>query len=111
MKTRKELQEEYKQMEASMGVFQIKCAVNERCLIDHSVDMQSKWNRHRMELKFGNHRNKDLQKEWNQFGEDKFTFDVLSDLKKTEEENTNYNKELKLLQALIIEELKIENTY
>jgi len=111
MKTKKELKDEYKQMEFPMGVFQIKCTVNEKSLIDNSVDMESKWKRHKMELKFGNHRNKELQKDWNQYGENKFAFVVLSELKKTETENVNYNKELKTLQDIIIEELKIENTY
>nr|WP_320023158.1 GIY-YIG nuclease family protein [uncultured Draconibacterium sp.] len=111
MKTKKELKEEYKQMEFPMGVYQIKCTVNEKSLIDNSVDMLSKWNRHKMELRFGSHRNNELQKDWNQYGENNFSFKVLSELKKTEEENINYTRELKILQDAIIEELKIENTY
>ncbi len=111
MKTKKELKDQYKQMEFPMGVFQVKCTVNEKVLVDNSVDMESRWNRHRMELKFGNHKNKDLQNDWNNYGEDKFVVEVLSVLKKSEEENVNYNKELKTLQNLIIEERKIENTY
>jgi len=111
MKTKKELRDEYKQMEFPRGVFQLKCTINGRSLFDHSVDMESKWNRHKMELKFGNHRNKDLQKDWNQYGEENFSFEVLSVLKKEEEEKLNINKELKALQDLIIEELKIENRY
>ena len=111
MKTKKELKEEYKQMEFPMGVYQIKCTVNEKSFIDNSVDMLSKWNRHKMELRFGSHRNNELQKDWNQYGENNFSFKVLSELKKTEEENINYTRELKILQNAIIEELKIENTY
>ena len=112
MKTKKELKDEYKQMEFSMGVFQVKCTVNGKSFIDNSVDMKSKWNRHKMELKFGNHRNKDLQNDWSQFGEDKFEFEVLSELKKNEKEvNVNYNKELKSLQDMLLEELKIEKMY
>lgn len=111
MKTKKELRDEYKQMDFPMGVYQIKCLKNEKSLIDNSVDMASKWNRHKMELKFGNHRNKELQQDWNQYGEDNFAFEVLSKLKKPEEENLNINKELKALQDLIIEELKIESRY
>lgn len=111
MKTKKELKDEYKQMEFPMGVFQIKCTVNEKSLIDNSIDMKSKWNRHKMELRFGNHKNKDLQNDWNKYSEDKFIFEVLSGLKKSEEENVNYNKKLRSLQKLIIEEMKIENTY
>jgi len=109
MKTKKELKAAYKQMKIPMGVFQIKNIENNKVLIDHSIDMESKWNRHKIELKFGNHRNRSLQKDWNEYGEESFVFEVLSELKKREEENINYNKELKTLQDLVIEELNIES--
>jgi len=108
MKTKKELKEEYKQMKIPMGVFQIKNIQNNKVLIDHSTDMESKWNRHKMELKFGTHRNRSFQKDWNEYGEENFEFDVLSELKKREEDNFNINKELKTLQDMVIEELDIE---
>jgi len=111
MKTKKELKEEYKQLEIPMGVFQIKNIKNNKVLIDYSIDMESKWNRHKMELKFGKHRNIDFQKDWNEYGEENFIFEVLSKLKKNEEENTNYNKELKILKDMVIEELNIDNIY
>ncbi len=50
-----------------MGVFLIKCTLNGKSLIDHSAYMGSKWNRHKMELKFGNHKNRDLQNDWNTY--------------------------------------------
>jgi len=111
MKTKKELKEEYKQMKIPKGVFQIKNIKNNKVLIDHSIDMESKWNRHKMELKFGNHRNGSLQKDWNEYGEENFVFEVLSELKKKEEENINYNKELKTLQEMVTEELNTESIY
>ncbi len=111
MKTKKELKDEYKQMKFPMGVFQVKNSSNNKVLIDHSLDMESKWNRHKMELKFGNHRNKDLQKDWDKYGEENFVFEVITELKKNEKENGNYSSELKTLQDIVIEELKIENTY
>jgi hypothetical protein len=111
MKTKKELKEEYKQMKIPMGVFQIKNKVSNKVLIDNSIDMESKWNRHKMELKFGNHRNRTFQKDWNEYGENNFDFEVLSELKNNEEENVNYNKELKTLENMMIEELNIESTY
>lgn len=111
MKTKKQLKDAYKQMEFPMGVFQITCTSNGKSLIDYSVDMESKWNRHKMELKFGNHRNKEMQNDWNKYGENNFVFEVLSELKKREEEVVNYGKELKTLQTIVIEELKIKNMY
>ncbi len=111
MKTKKELKDEYKQMKFPIGVFQVKNICNNKVLIDYSLDMESKWNRHKIELKFGNHRNKDFQNDWNEYGEDNFVFEVLSELKEKERENINYNKELKTLQNLVIEELSVENFY
>jgi len=111
MRTRKELKEAYKQMKIPMGVFQIRNIKNNKVLIDHSIDMESKWNRHKMELKFGNHRNRSFQKDWNEYGEENFVFDVLSELKSRDEENINYNKELKTLQDMVTEELNIESIY
>ncbi|MFD0761644.1 hypothetical protein ACFQZW_06080 [Lutibacter aestuarii] len=49
-------------MKPPMGVFQIKNLNTNKVLIDSSIDMVFKWNRHKMELKFGTHRNKKLQK-------------------------------------------------
>lgn len=111
MKTKKELKEAYKQMKTPMGVFQIENTKNHKVFIDYSMDMKSKWNRHKMELKLGNHRNREFQKDWNEYGKENFVFEVLSELKKSEEENMNYPKELKTLQAIVIEALNIENMY
>ena len=107
MKTRKEIKEEYKQMKFSMGVFQIKNISNNKIFIDNSVDMTSKWNRHRAELRFGTHRNFELQKDWNEKGEDNFVFEILSELKQDDKRKVNYPKELQLLQQMIIEEMNI----
>jgi len=61
-----------------------------------------------MELKFGSYKNKELQKEWKLFGEDKFVFEVLSELKHKEEE-ANYKEELKILEELYFEKLEPYN--
>ena len=111
MKTKKELKEAYQQLKIPMGVFQIRNISNNKFLIDHSIDMESKWNRHKMELKFGNHRNRSFQKDWNEYGEENFVFEVLSELKGRDEKNINYNKELKTLQDMVTEELNIESIY
>lgn len=109
MKTKKELKDEYKQMKFPMGVFQIRNLTNDRVMIDNSVDMLSKWNRHKLELNFGSHRNVALQKDWSEKGESNFVFEVLSELRSKEGEVVNYNKELRELQKMVIEELKISD--
>ena len=109
MKTKKELKNEYKQMKFPMGVFQIRNLTNNKVMIDNSVDMLSKWNRHKLELNFGSHRNVSLQKEWRETGEDNFVFEVLSELNIKDGEVVNYNKELRELQKMVLEELNISN--
>ncbi|MBB3186334.1 GIY-YIG nuclease family protein [Microbacter margulisiae] len=107
MKTRKDIKEEYKQMKFQMGVFQIKNKSNNKVFVDHSVDMASTWNRHKFELKFGTHVNRELQKDWNEKGEDNFDFGILSELKQDDDRKVDYAKELRLLQQMIIEEMNI----
>ena len=108
MKNNKELKNEYKQKKYPMGVFQIKNIFNNKVMIDSSVDMMSKWNRHKAELKFGSHRNKTLQKDWNEYGEDKFVFEILSELKHKNDENVNYQEELIVLEEMVIDEINIK---
>lgn len=93
-------------MKFPMGVFQIKNIRNEKVLIDFSTDMESKWNRHITELKFGSHRNIMLQLDWNEHGIDNFRFEILSELE--ENDNIDYQTELKVLKNMIIEELEID---
>ncbi|MDA3859686.1 MAG: GIY-YIG nuclease family protein [Melioribacteraceae bacterium] len=106
MKTNKELKSEYKQMKFRMGVFQIRNIINGKIFIDSSPNMDSKWNRHKTELKFGNHRNSELQIDRKKFGEKNFVFEVLSNLEQKEGENINFKKELLLLEEMLIDELK-----
>ena len=105
MKTKKELNTEYKQMKTPMGVFQVRNIIDNKVMLDSSVDMVSKWNRHKMELKFGKHRNRTLQQDWNEKGEDKFVFEIVSELKYKDDEIVNYQKELLVLQEMIVDEL------
>jgi hypothetical protein len=108
MKTKKELKEEYKQLKTPMGVFQIRNKVNSKMFIDHGTNIISKWHRHRAELKFGNHRNKELQTDWNSYGEENFVFEILSEVEPKHESHLDYNKEVKILEEMILEELKID---
>ena len=105
MKSKKELIGEYKQMKFRMGVFQIRNVVNGKILVDSSVNLDAIWNRHRLELDFGGHRNKDLQKDWKTFGEDNFRYEILSELEHRDG-IVDYSKELKLLEKMYLEELQ-----
>jgi len=44
-------------------------------------------------------------------GKNNFVFEVLSELEKMKEPHVNYQKELKLLQEMVISEVDIQNLY
>lgn len=104
--TRKELTAEYKNMKFRMGVFQIRNTVNNKVLIESSPNLDKIWNRHRLELQFGGHRNAGLQKDWKEYGEDNFVFEILAEIEQKEDSTLDINKELKLLEQMYIEELQ-----
>jgi hypothetical protein len=106
MKTKKELKDAYKQIQFKIGVFQIRNTVNHKVFIDHSVNLDKIWNRHRLELDFGNHRNVVLQKEWKEFGADKFQFEILGEIEQEDNPNIDYAKEAKKLAQMFIEEVQ-----
>ena len=107
MKTKKELKAAYKEMKPIAGVFQVENTQNGMVLIEGAADMQSKWNRHQTELKFGSHRNKKLQQDWNDCGVENFVYSIQSELKLKEDGNTTLSSELKLLRVMLEEELVI----
>ncbi len=102
--TRKELTEEYKNTKFRQGVFQVRNLVNNKILIEGTSNLDKIWNRHRVELGFGNHRNTELQKDWKAYGEENFSFEILAELEK--QPGLDMKKEIKLLTQLYMEELQ-----
>lgn len=81
MDRQKELKNLYKQMSFPIGIFQIKNQVNGKTFIGSSKNLNSIFNRHRFQLKMNSHKNKNLQEEWNQYGPEAYSFDILETLK------------------------------
>ena len=106
MKSKKELKQEYSQKQFRIGVFQIRNTVNGKIFVGSSVNLEAIWNRHKSELKLGGHRNGQLQKEWEEFGEDNFKYEILSEIDEKPGENIDYAKEARKLEEMFIEELK-----
>ena len=106
MKSQKQIKEEYKFKKFKMGVFQIRNTVNGKIYVGSSLNLDAIWNRNKMELNFGNHRNSILQSEWKQFGERNFTYEILAEVVQKDEDKIDYNKEVKTLEAMFIAELE-----
>jgi len=105
MKTQKELKAEYKTKKFKIGVFQIRNLVNDKIYVDGSVNLDSIWNRNRVELNLGSHHNTALQSDWKIMGEDKFKYEILSEIDQKEGEEKDYSLEVKLLTEMFIDEL------
>lgn len=60
-----------------LGIYQIKCVVNNRVYIGKSEWIGSRWGYHLYTLLSGTHRNKELQSDFDKFGAKAFIFSVL----------------------------------
>ena len=103
---KKELIREYKETPRPMGVFQIKNNVNGKLFLLKALDLPGIINRHRLELERGQHRNRPLQTDWDQYGADAFSFDVLAKLKPEESLPEQWPGEVKAMLELWLEKLQ-----
>lgn len=59
------------------GTYQIKNIINGKRYIGKSTNIKNRWQQHRSDLRAGRHHNKQLQNEWNTYGEDNFLMELL----------------------------------
>lgn len=88
------------------GVFQIKNKINGKVLLGSSLNLNGALNGHRFTLKINSHRNKPLQEDWNQYGEENFMFEILEEVQVREDPNFNLSDELTLLEMIWFEKLE-----
>lgn len=101
MNRKKEMKEMYKHMKPNMGLFVIKCNVDNKCYIEGSQDLKSNINSAKFKLEAGLHPNRELQKYWKEYGESSFTIEILEQLKYDEEEaKDDYTEELLILKVI-----------
>jgi hypothetical protein len=79
-----------------MGVYQIKNQVNGKVFLAASPNLEGTLARDRTWLALGGHQNKALQREWQAYGPEAFTFDVLELITPTDDPR-NYTEELAIL--------------
>lgn len=89
-----------------MGIYQIKNKKNGKIYIGSAKDLQGIINRNKFQLKNSLHTNAELQKDYNEVGEEWFSFDILDYLKPKEDMNYDYTKELEILEAMWLEKLQ-----
>jgi hypothetical protein len=110
MDRKKELKLQYKQMKPQMGIFIIRSKVNNKCYLQTTQDLRGVINGAKVRLGGGFHPNRELQQEWNEFGADNFTIEILEHLEYDKDESkTDYSDELAILQMIWEEKLATEN--
>ena len=63
----------------SIGIYKIQNLLNGKLYIGQSVDIESRWRIHIVELRNNYHHNTCLQNAWNKYGEDNFLFEVIEE--------------------------------
>ncbi|HAH60314.1 MAG: GIY-YIG nuclease family protein [Lentimicrobium sp.] len=106
MKTRKESKMDYKNRKFPMGVFRIVNNTNGKIYIGSSNDLSAAWNSHKFQLNAGLHPCLELQADWNRLGADKFTYEIVDEIKPDEKEMGDYIADIKALEEMLLEELQ-----
>jgi len=99
------LKRQYKESEIPAGIYRVVNTQTDRSLVGSSVNLPAILNRHRGELKLGAHRNQQLQRDWNEFGEAAFAFEILDTLAPHAEPGYDVKRELATLEELWLERL------
>jgi hypothetical protein len=102
---RKALKREYKQ-NTRAGVFQITNTANGKILIGRGMNVKGKINSHQAQLEVGFHRNKGLQQDWNHYGSEQFTFEVLDYLEFRDDPPQKQHQDLVALEKLWLDKLQ-----
>ncbi|MDD2482579.1 MAG: GIY-YIG nuclease family protein [Lutispora sp.] len=109
MDRKKELKELYKQMKPDMGIFTIYSKVNNKCYIQATHDLRGVINGAKVRLRSNMHPYRELQKAWNELGENNFIIEILENLEYDKDESkTDYKEDLALLHMIWEEKLAKE---
>lgn len=107
MSNHRKLRDDYKQSFVPIGVYTIRNTVNQRIFVGGARNLPGAMNRHRFELTNWAHRNAELQADWKRFGAQAFSFDVLDEVRQSQDPAVDYDTELANLLAMWGEELSV----
>jgi hypothetical protein len=105
MTNNRTLKRQYLETKTRAGVYAIRNQITGRALVAGSSNVQGTLNRHRFELRYGQHRNVRLAQDWVEHGETSFLFEVLDMVKPSEDPAFNAAQELELLVSLWRQEI------
>jgi len=100
-----ELKRSYKENPPLAGIFKITNKTNGKIYIDKGLNVRGILNRHEFQLKNGSHKNSELQRDWEKFGAENFTLDIIDHLKPSANPSIDINDELAELESIWLNEL------
>jgi hypothetical protein len=105
---RKELVKEYKNTLRPMGIVQVKNSKNGRAYLAASLNTPGTINSIRFQLRMGTFLpSPALARDWKEMGEENFVIDVLDELRPVDDPAYDYQEDLKELEAMWREKLKL----
>jgi hypothetical protein len=104
--SKSDLKRAYKDNPPPAGIFQVSNAVNGKVFLGKGMNVRGILNSQQAQLQFGSHRNRDLQQDYNQFGAEKFVFEVVDQLDPSEKTPHQMQEDLAALEELWLEKLR-----
>ena len=98
MEQKKELRRQFEEVPIEAGVYEVKNTENQKSFIGKTPNLKT-LNGMKHILNMGANNNKELQADWNQFGQEAFTFTILEVLEKSEDPSFNEKKALGQLEG------------
>jgi hypothetical protein len=102
---RKARTREYKDTPRPAGVYRVRNSVTGKSLIGSTTDLPGMLNRQRFQLENGSHPDRELQRDWSEFGSDAFEFETLDQLEPSDEPTYDPTEDLAVLKKMWLEKL------
>ena len=103
---KKKIKEDFKNFVPPKGVFILRNEVTGKVFLGSSLNLKNKEVRIRLQLSTGNHYIKELQLDWNKYGENAFKYEELETLELKDDLNYNYSDDLEFLEMIWIDKYK-----
>ena len=103
---KRRLKQQYMETKRPFGVFLIRNTTNDRVYLGGGIDIQGIINRHKFALGMGGHQSKQLQKDWNALGADRFEFEILDQMEPRDEPGFDARRELQFMEEMWLEKLE-----
>ena len=112
MNRSKEINDEYKSRKLCGGVYTITNSVNGKYLLGYAADLKSIQNRFQFTITSGSSVHPKLQKDWEEYGAQVFSLEVLEELEqKPDQSQAEFMEDLKILEQLCRANLDESNQY